>query len=149
MNGWVAFTQHIPKEGYQREYHSELKEEDMEIVIELYQVDRQPMRDVLPRLLKIELDKEQRFRHECEAENHRLQALINVASDQAAQRECHLTKSAVRIQYQWRKVLALRQIQRQRAETDRQLKQAKLVEAIVSFLVSCFFFESLPEILNF
>eukprot|EP00435_Cladocopium_sp_Y103_P037120 s348_g9.t1 len=131
INGWVAFTQHIPRDGHlQREYHSEIKDEDLEIVIELYQVDRQPMRDVLPRLLKFELDKEQKGRKDAEAESDRLRALVHATSNQAANRVCHLTRSALKIQSKWRQVMVQHQLQRDRAETDRRLKQAKFVKAI-------------------
>jgi len=136
MGGFKSFYFYPPEPSlpghvsWIRAPNQEIKDEDLEIVIELYQVDRQPMRDVLPRLLKSELDIEQTNRKDAEAESDRLRALIHAASNQATNRVCHLTRSALKIQAKWRQVMVHHQFQRDRAETDRRLKQAKFVKAI-------------------
>ena len=84
-----------------------------------------------------EADKEKGCRQESEAkverlaaEVDRLQTLMNAGSDQAAERECHLTRSAVKIQSKWRQVSTRWQVLRERSERDWRLQQAKRVRAI-------------------
>ena len=84
-----------------------------------------------------ELETEKSARHELEAETKRLaaevdrcHALIAAGSDQAAERECRLTRSATKIQAKWRQLSAKWHVQREQFEKGRRLKQEKRVRAI-------------------
>lgn len=125
---------------------------DVEIVIHFVRLAPNSLTDALPKLLlKSHLQKTKALRaaegeakrldgelQESEAETKRLaaevdrcHALINAGSHQAAERECRLTGSAVKIQAKWRQVLTRRRFLRERDETDRRLRQAKRVRAIL------------------
>lgn len=82
--------------------------------------------------LAAELNTQKASREAAEMEKSQLSALICAGSNQAAQRNCRLTRSAVRIQSKWRQVLVQGRYQRQRAQRDWQSKQLKLVAAITS-----------------
>ena len=82
--------------------------------------------------LGAELNKEKGCRQESEAKAERLtaevarcHALINAASHQAAERECRLTSSVVKIQAKWRQVLSRRCFLQERSERAWRRKQAK------------------------
>lgn len=106
------------------------------IVIHILKKDGVPMSEVLPKLLvsKMQKDaecmeKETAARRVAEAEakrmtaeNRHLSALVNAGSDQAAQRACHLIRSAVKIQSKWRQVFTQQRLHRERARKDQQLK---------------------------
>lgn len=125
---------------------------DVEIVIHFVRLAPNSLTDALPKLLlKSHLQKTKALRaaegeakrldgelQESEAETKRLaaevdrcHALINAGSHQAAERECRLTGSAVKIEAKWRQVLTRRRFLRERDETDRRLRQAKQVRAIL------------------
>lgn len=125
---------------------------DVEIVIHFVRLAPNSLTDALPKLLlKSHLQKTKVLRaaegeakrldgelQESEAETKRLaaevgrcHALINAGSHQAAERECRLTGSAVKIEAKWRQVLTRRRFLRERDETDRRLRQAKRVRAIL------------------
>ena len=126
---------------------------DVEIVIHFARLPPNSLKDPLPELLlKSQLDKETKALRAAEGEAKRLDgelqeseakaerlaaevdrchALINAGSHQAAERECRLTSSVVKIQAKWRQVLTRRRFLRERDETDRRLRQAKRVRAIL------------------
>ena len=88
--------------------------------------------------LAVELETEKSCRGESEAEAQRLaaevdrcHALIAAESHQAAERECRLTGSVVKIQAKWRQVLTRRWFLQERSERAWRRKQAKRVRAIL------------------
>ena len=80
--------------------------------------------------LSEELVKEKARQQKAEAEASHLRALISETNDRAAERDSHLTVSAVKIQAKWRQVLTWRRVQHKRAHRDHSRKQAKCVDAI-------------------
>lgn len=113
---------------------------DVEIVIDLVRLAPDSVKDAsaLPELLlKSHLQKTKALRAaegeatRLAAEVDRCHALINAGSHQAAERDCRLTGSAVKIQAKWRQVSTRRRFLRERDETDRRLRQAKRVRAIL------------------
>eukprot|EP00435_Cladocopium_sp_Y103_P049230 s2994_g14.t1 len=158
----------------------QIKEGDVEIEIFLRRIDGHPANEsVLAWLLRDEWEKEVRLkqaaqkelseekkqRQIAEAHSKRFDALLKATSDRAteracrfsrsaakiqsqwrraesdrrlkqaklaAERKCQLIRSTVKIQAKWRQVFTQRQVKREREETNRRLKQVKLVEAVAS-----------------
>eukprot|EP00435_Cladocopium_sp_Y103_P026848 s1653_g6.t1 len=106
----------VPGKWEQFRCQSHIQEEDVELVIDVLKVSNQSVTEALPKFLASKLEEVQR-------ENEHLWALINAGNHQAAERECRLIRSAVKIQAKLRQVMIRRRFLREVAE--REVAEAK------------------------
>ena len=112
-------------QGRWHQWQCQTYESDVKVTIAYSSVGGEQARNVLSRWLKSELSESEAKANRLAAEVDRCHALITAGSHQAAERECRLTISVVKIQAKWRQVLTRRWFLQERSERAWRRKQAK------------------------